>query len=45
MIGHMKFIEVTLLIVIWEDSLRQFEFGIWQVGLLNDIQRQEAVIE
>jgi hypothetical protein len=42
MIMHVKFIEVALLIVIWEDSVRQSEFSIWQVGLLNDFQRQEA---
>ena len=28
--------------MILEDSVRQSEFGTWQVGLLNDIQRQVA---
>jgi hypothetical protein len=38
----MKFVEVALLIVVWENSVRQSEFGTWHVGLLNDIRRQEA---
>jgi len=38
----MKFIEVTQLKVIWEDTVRISEFGTWQVVLFNNIQRQEA---
>jgi len=38
----MKFIKVAILKVVWEDAVRQSEFGTWQVGLFNNIQLQEA---